>query len=253
MLEDIQRHPNTPILVTGDLTHIGLPAEYQQAARWLARLGKPELVQVIPGNHELYINTPWHTGLARWAPYLSGDAPNAITGINCFPSIRVYGDVAIIGVNSAIATPPFMATGRVGESQLSRLSELLEQCKQRNLCRVIAIHHPPVPGTEKWRKRLVDAEALARVLAEQGAELLLHGHSHKPLRESLLTTQQTIPSIGLPSASSISRDPARTGAYHLYTLQRQSDQRWHLTTEVRRYHHQTESFESAGSEHFKLG
>ena len=251
MLEDIQRYSNTPILVTGDLTHIGLPTEFQQASRWLTKLGDAERVQVIPGNHELYVNSPWHTGLARWAPYLSGDAPSAITGMDCFPSVRVHGDVAMIGVNSAVATPPFMATGLVGELQMARLADILESCGNRGLCRVVAIHHPPVPGTEKWRKRLADAPALAQTLETHGAELLLHGHSHKPLRETLQTSRAAIPAIGLPSASSISRDPDRTGAYHLCTLQRDAES-WQLSLEIRRYDHESKRFESAGKEQFSL-
>ncbi len=49
-------HDESPdqILLTGDLVHIGLEDEIIEAARWLRRLGAPEQVMLIPGNHDNY-------------------------------------------------------------------------------------------------------------------------------------------------------------------------------------------------------
>lgn len=43
------------IAVTGDLINIGLSAEIDAAHLWLADLGDPKEVSVIPGNHDAYL------------------------------------------------------------------------------------------------------------------------------------------------------------------------------------------------------
>src|SRR5262245_39982 len=42
------------IAVTGDLVNIGLPSEHLAALDWLATLGPPDRVSVVPGNHDIY-------------------------------------------------------------------------------------------------------------------------------------------------------------------------------------------------------
>ena len=68
-------------------------------------------------------------------------------------------------------------------------------------------------------KRLLDAEALLRVIAAQGAELLLHGHDHLAMLNWLEGPGGTrVPAVGVPSASAAwgaSRDAA---AYNLYAI-----------------------------------
>ena len=49
----IERADPQLIVVTGDLTHRGRPAEHERAAAFLKRLGPPLLV--VPGNHDI----PW--------------------------------------------------------------------------------------------------------------------------------------------------------------------------------------------------
>jgi 3',5'-cyclic AMP phosphodiesterase CpdA len=93
-----------------------------------------------------------------------------------------------------------MATGRLGERQLARLAEALEQT--RGSFRIVAIHHPPLSPARRYFRRLVDAADFRSVLAAKGAELLLHGHDH---RRSLLwlpgAGNKKIPAVGAPSAS----------------------------------------------------
>src|SRR5690606_33237430 len=43
------------IAVTGDLVNLALPEEISAARNWLERLGDPNHVTVIPGNHDAYV------------------------------------------------------------------------------------------------------------------------------------------------------------------------------------------------------
>ena len=49
----------------------------------------------------------------------------------CFPSCAARTSVALIGVSSAVASAPFMATGRVGGEQTKRLRRLLDEARDR--------------------------------------------------------------------------------------------------------------------------
>jgi hypothetical protein len=100
--------------------------------------------------------------------------------------------------------------------------------------RIILIHHPPVPGTIKWRKRLTDSNAFLEVLMRHGAELVLHGHAHAPVLSGLPTPAGDIPVIGTPSASEFNPSSGRCARYNIYRLKRVG-LRWELTMSVRVY------------------
>ena len=71
---------------------------------------------------------------------------------------------------------------------------------------------------DKWRKRLVDAPALATLLAETGAELMLHGHCHESLSRSLPGPQGAIPVLSAPSASATGERGYRKAGYNRLTV-----------------------------------
>src|SRR5262247_1022079 len=102
-----------------------------------------------------------------------------------FPSVRVRGDLALVGVCTAEPTPPFAATGRVGADQLARLDGVLERLGAARKCRVVLIHHPPVDGLTNRRRSLRDTSAFGEVIRRRGAELVLHGHLHRTTLASL--------------------------------------------------------------------
>ena len=216
------------VLVTGDLTHIGLPSEFDQAASWLAQLGPPEQVAVIPGNHDACVSVAPELGLLQWRDYLASD--NAAGG--SFPSLRVRGHIAFIGLSTACPTPPLMASGTLGNAQLADLAALLEQ--QAGRFRVVYLHHSPVAGAEIWRKRLTDAAGFRRVIAEQGAELVLHGHGHRARWEEIESPQGKRPVIAVPSASARGLHGADRAAYNRYSVS-PADGGWELQVASRCY------------------
>ncbi len=56
--------------------------------------------------------------------------------------MRRRGPVALIGVSSAVPTPPLMATGRLGRAQLDALDRDLAQMSTDEAFRVLLVHHP---------------------------------------------------------------------------------------------------------------
>ncbi len=236
---DLVRTNPDHIAVTGDLTHLSLPAEFRKTRHWLESLGPPDRVTVIPGNHDTYVKTGWPQTLAQWTDYMIGDSPDGretpASGLeDLFPSLRVRGPVALIGICTALPTAPHLAVGSIGARQLQALESLLAHTAGLNLFRVLLIHHPPAPGTVGWRKRLTDAPALQRMLARYGAELVLHGHAHKTALGRLKTPDGHVTVVGVPSASALGRTPQRRARYFTYHITPR-EPGWHLRLSARVY------------------
>ena len=136
-------------------------------------------------------------------------------GLDRFPFVRRRGNVVLIGLSTALPTAPLLATGRLGKRQLARLLEILDQT--RGSFRIVLIHHPPL--THRYLRRLVDAADLRGVLADQGAELLLHGHDHRRAVVWLDGPQKKIPAVGVPSASARGKHGDENAAgYNLFRI-----------------------------------
>jgi 3',5'-cyclic AMP phosphodiesterase CpdA len=220
LLRDLAEVAPDHVAVTGDVTNLGLEAELVEAADWLRRLGEPDRVSVVPGNHDVYAAGAPASAWRGWEPYL-GASPAA--GSSAFPSVRRCGAVALVCVSSAIATPTHLATGRVGADQLERLASALLELGGEGLCRIVLIHHPPVSAGLAARRQLSDAGALREVLASAGAELVLHGHTHRSSVASVAGPFGAIPVLGVPSSSAVGhRHADRRARYHLYRLEPQA-------------------------------
>jgi len=252
LLHDLTETRPQHIVVTGDLTHLGLPGECREVSEWLHRVGAPGDVTVIPGNHDTYIAAPWEQTVGLWAPYMTSDDetlwPDAI---DRFPILRIRGPVAFIGLSTAHPTPPFFASGSIGQVQLRRLEQLLADLATKPLLRVVLLHHPPQSEAMNWRKRLIDSAALRAVLARHGAELVLYGHLHYSLRAQLATPAGGIPAIGVSSASALGHKPGRRAQYHLYRVRRTATG-WELQVGVRTYAPTGDRFVSEREEYLHL-
>ena len=206
------------IAITGDLVNISLASEYPIARAWLEGLGPAQDVTLVPGNHDAYVRAAAGWPRLHWGDYMRGDAGEA-----GFPFVRRRGPVALVGLSSATATPPFMATGFLGADQLRRLADILQQLD--DLFRVVLVHHPARSRPSRHFKRLIDGRGLHEVLARHGAELVIHGHDHIHSLMWLDGPHGRIPSAGVPSASHApGREHARPG-YNLYRIER-GDRDW---------------------------
>ncbi len=233
LLADLAAHAPDHVAVTGDLTNLALPAEFAAARDWLARLGPPERATVVPGNHDATSPVPWEEGTGLWRPWMAGDddgGAGAGDGAPRFPFLRRRGPVALIGLDSAVPTPPGSAAGRLGGGQLARLPALLDAAGRDGLFRVVLVHHPPFRGPGGWRRALRDRAALRGALARSGAELVLHGHQHAVLRNAVRGPAGPIPVLGAPHA----RRPVHEEAgWLLHRVSRDGDGGWRLDTDAR--------------------
>jgi 3',5'-cyclic AMP phosphodiesterase CpdA len=136
-----------------------------------------------------------------------------------FPFVRMLGPIALIGLNSAIHTPPLIAWGRLGAAQLQRLAQVLRRIGDACCFRLVLIHHPPLPGQATPTRGLRDAKELRTLLEAHGAELAVHGHNHTSTLVFCAGPNGPIPVVGAPSGSlGRSRKNEPLARYHLYRI-----------------------------------
>jgi 3',5'-cyclic AMP phosphodiesterase CpdA len=216
LLDDIVRAEVDHVAVTGDLINIGLADEYKAARTFLWRVGPPERVSFVPGNHDAYMRETVPGIVHHWRPWFLGDGVAESDGGYAFPFTRVRDRVALIGVNSGVPTAPFLATGFLGGRQIAALADELEATGRQGLARLVLIHHPPFDIG--FQKRLGDHQELAAMLAKVGAEAVLHGHTHKGTLRELRGPAGPIPVIGVPSASAAPGGRHEPAAWNLVTV-----------------------------------
>ena len=230
IITDLKAHRPDHIAVTGDLVNLSLAAEFAPARAWLERLGPPEQVTVVPGNHDAYVRSTARHPELHWADYMRGDdakpPPGSLRsppspasgGGSPFPFVRRRGPLALIGLSTAVPAPPFRATGRLGAEQLARFAQVLARLRGEGVFRVVLIHHPPVSRPQDHKERLLDGAAFLKVLSEHGADLVLQGHEHVHSVRWFEATGCQVPAIGVPSASGALGGHDEPAAYNLYEI-----------------------------------
>lgn len=203
------------LVITGDLTNLALESEFAHVKDRLDAAGLP--VTVIPGNHDAYTKGSVRAG--RFEQYLREHMEGERHGDAPYPFVQRHGDVALVGLSTAIASLPFYAVGSLGAEQLTRLDGILEELGAEGLARVVLIHHPPTPGVSHERHDLLDLDAFGEVIARRGAELILHGHEHRKIATELAGPDGVgVPVHGISSGTSLVTTPGQRAAFSLYEV-----------------------------------
>ena len=111
LVEDIKNTKPDHVAFTGDLVNIAAIAEFEQAARWLQKIGPADWLSFTPGNHDAYVKVPWGKSLGLLENYMSSDMKQD----QRFPFVRLRRNIALIGVNGAIPQSLSRAGGTVGD------------------------------------------------------------------------------------------------------------------------------------------
>ena len=236
---DIVREAPDHVALTGDIVNVAAREEFVAASRWMNAFGTPDWISFVPGNHDCYVRMAWEHGLLHLSPYMQGDMRVPLTQdspqiATPFPYVRLRRNVALIGVSTAAPQPLHRASGQLGRTQLKSLAHLLSDLRERGYARVVMIHHPPLPGLASPRKALIDAAPLRDVLEAQGAELVLHGHNHEHMLNTLNSRFGAVHVLGVPSASLIEEQHHPLAAWNMYRIQRLAG-KWQIDVSIRSY------------------
>ncbi len=220
LLEDLISQRPDHVVITGDITSLALRGELRVFARMLSNLGfDPRHTSIVPGNHDAYTRKSERKRLllSELGAYATCDLHTRMPG---YPFVRLRGPLAIIGLNSAVARPVFMANGLVGKAQRAMFIDILRHRSVENRFPVILIHHPPIPQEKPMKELhagLMDREPFLTNLADglkgRGA-VVLAGHWHVR-RRIVLKEQGPIELFIAPSASRYGGPTDRLGAYHI--------------------------------------
>jgi 3',5'-cyclic AMP phosphodiesterase CpdA len=214
LVSDLGAQVPDHIAVTGDLVNLALDAEFAPALNWLQAIGPPAQVTAIPGNHDAYVRATAHRFQESFADFLRSDEASEAA----FPLLRRRGPLALIGLSTAVPTPPLIATGTLGRAQIEALEQLLARLAGDDSFRVLLLHHPL--RSDSRIKRLTDAPALLAVLKRHGVDLVLHGHDHVHSTIWIDGPSRNIPVVGVPSASARAHGNYPAAAYNLYAIAR---------------------------------
>ena len=213
------------VVVTGDITNLGLESEYDEARRLIDSIARTAEVTVVPGNHDIYLaSIQRERRFPRYfGRFLTSDLPEYAVQLPAgpYPCVKLRGPAAIIALSSAVPRPPFVSSGHVGDVQLRALEEILAHPEVARRTPVLLIHHPPVDARMRLaqiRDGLVDAAPLRSSLAPLSRGLVLFGHLHVRVRCSLQTASGALDAICASGAALDHPDPSIRAGFNLYEI-----------------------------------
>ncbi|MGC4117509.1 MAG: metallophosphoesterase [Myxococcales bacterium] len=171
------------VLLTGDLTALAVEEEFACARKALDPIWRPELLTLIPGNHDRY--TAHATKERRFERHfgdlLRSDLP-AYAGPRGYPFVRLVGqELAVVGLDSTRLAPlPGLSFGTIGRDQLRALSRIVDDPAVRERRLAVMVHHAPLRESgrpDRVTHGLLDGQELLRMLAGRKASVH-HGHVH---------------------------------------------------------------------------
>jgi 3',5'-cyclic-AMP phosphodiesterase len=172
------------VVVSGDLTEIGAPGEFETLAEALHDSGfRPERITLVPGNHDLY-SSP--TG---WRDALDGPlAPYRTTGASAPGTIVDCGGVRILPLDVARHQPVTRSAGWIDDDALDTLARRAADPGLLDRPLLVVQHHPPfVRATQPlhWLDGLVGAVRMMGILEAFRHLYVLHGHLHSAVNRVL--------------------------------------------------------------------
>lgn len=181
LVRSLQEERVDHVVVTGDITHSGSIAEYEQWLEIFAPLLREKRITVVPGNHDV-----------------AGDGVAELLSDGLRVSVDAREGLFMICVDSTAPhnKSTFRSHGELCEQMLDSVDEALKRAP-RGWTRAVLLHHHvlpmPVEGIGEWfaerfgwphaAELPLGRELLRRVQGH--VDLVLHGHKHVP-RESVV-------------------------------------------------------------------
>ncbi len=163
-------------VLSGDLTELGLAAEFELLAAVLsdAGIGGDE-VTLVPGNHDRYSEPEGFAAaldgpLSPWARHASSRS-----------TVVDLGSIRLLPVDVTRPQSVMRSGGQIGADQLRTLSSVLDDPSIRARPAALVQHHPPfaLPPVVHFVDGLQGHDRLGCVLASRDAVQVVFGHLHR--------------------------------------------------------------------------
>jgi Icc protein len=172
------------VVISGDLTEIGSPGEFECLGEALHDSGiAPERITLVPGNHDLY------TSADAWARALEGPlAAFEPTSAREPGRILECAGVRILPLDVARLQPLTRSAGWIEDSALEVVERRAADPGLADRPLLVVQHHPPfVRATQAWQwvDGLIGAARLMSILEAFRHLFVLHGHLHSAVNRVL--------------------------------------------------------------------
>ena len=174
----------THLVVSGDLTEIGAPGEFETLAETLHDSGiAPDRITLVPGNHDLY------TSPTAWSDALNGPL-SAFRNTSAQEPGRVVecAGVRILPLDVARYQPVTRSAGWIDDDSLDVVHHRASDPGLADRPLLVVQHHPPFVRTTQplhWLDGLVGAVRMMGILEAFQHLFVLHGHLHSAVNKVL--------------------------------------------------------------------
>ncbi len=243
LVTDVLSENPDHIVLTGDLTNLGLESEFKKAKEIISKLGDSSKLSIIPGNHDSYAK---ETVKKKFFVNYFGDwLKSSIEVKNIFPFVKILEDnIAIIGISTSVKTGPLFSAGKVSKEQLNQLDIILNNENVKNCFKIVLIHHnlhkrnifKQFMSTVRNRKVLID------ILTKHKVDMVLHGHRHKNTHYTINQNNWDLKVYECGASAKLS--VKNSGNYNIYEIE--NKQIKSITTKTLNYN--TKKFENLKEE-----
>eukprot|EP00871_Galdieria_phlegrea_P004307 jgi/Galph1/4878/GphlegSOOS_G3530.1 len=229
-IQDMHAMKIDHLILAGDITNLSLESEFATAHKLIEAFGPPESITAIPGNHDVYNRGELRRQLFQkyFGKYAVSDIPRNSPRGDGFPIIQIRGNIALIGLNTAL---PGSARGMVGRRQWNVVEQMMEHSSsilKRVGLKILVLHHPaqnPVIRGLPWIREighdLKDWKAVAAFCKKYAIDLVVHGHNHVPYQCCLDGSPHTLVCES-GSGTLMTYDPERVARYTVFELNEES-------------------------------
>ena len=180
------------VINTGDYTALGLESELILAKEMVKpMMNAAEGYVTVPGNHDIYVHeAESHLRFSeQFSEVMQSDMPEFCMD-GPWPLVKLIGEkIAVIAINSARPNPwPWRSNGKISQTQLDSLEEILEDERLGNRFIFVATHYAPRLANGKDDSALhglVNADDFLGVCKKIHSGAILCGHIHETYQVSI--------------------------------------------------------------------
>lgn len=159
------------VVITGDITQAGRSREFAEASHYFKRFEAP--LFILPGNHDAPVYSLPLRFIDPWKRFREA------FGAQTDAVIHLSG-ATVVGLNSARRASPSLdwSRGQLSQAQIELASQAFQRA-ENGAARIVALHHPVLPGPGRAGAAVVgSAETALETFARESVDLILTGHVH---------------------------------------------------------------------------
>lgn len=163
------------LVLTGDLTEDGVPAQFEVLAAVLAESRWPaSRVTLVPGNHDYYHDKAAFNEalLGPLRPYRETSRAGAVMAI---------AGALLVGVSTAFYQSFTRSAGGMERDGLEAIDVAAREASRKGVALIIAQHHPPKAHAlqpMQWIDGFQQHRELTALLLQHDHAHVMHGHTH---------------------------------------------------------------------------